>query len=559
MKMKTIKQITIIAIFSFIAWSCEQENVMKVDPTAVAPTAPSGSAGSADFTKFSAMGGSFEAGFMDGTLYTNGQKNSLAAMVASQINYTRDAATQAAYTFNQPDINSDNGYVNAGDDGIPGTADDNGRTYLTQSASTGAIGIGFADGDLASVVTPYAGDKTALNNFSFGNSVMGMYLTEYAGGPNPGANPALNPAYNAYYARFAAAPGVASPIAQFMGSAPSFFMVSLGTSDFVAYAARGGDINQAPKPDAATLGTYFAGILATPTGLVGANPIWKGVMSTVPDLLAMPYFHFIAYNAIPLDAASATAANAGFASFNGILTGAAGAGLLTTSEAAARQLTWAAGNNAILINDSTLTDLLPVWMALVGAGVIPADDLNMNGIPDAVEQLSPYRYARMATANDKPILSAQTVLGTAHPVYTTATIGVSWPLEDGYIMTAAELVEYETLRAAVNTSIKTYVAVANSTVALNPAGLNRVALVDLDGTFAAWASSSPIINNGVVVTYDFAPPTGMFSTDGIHLNARGYALLANKWIDAINSHFGSTIPAAKVGWYPGPALPVTVE
>ena len=198
MKMKTIKQLTIIAIFSFIAWSCEQETIMKVDPAATAAASPSGSAGSADFTKFSVMGGSFEAGFMDGALYTNGQKNSLAAMVATQINYTRSADDQATYTFNQPDINSENGYTGAGDDLSPGTADDAGRTYLCTSASTGETSVCRKPGDFASVVTPYAGDKTALNNFSFGNSVMAQYLTEYAGGPAP---PAPNPAYNAYFAR----------------------------------------------------------------------------------------------------------------------------------------------------------------------------------------------------------------------------------------------------------------------------------------------------------------------------------------------------------------------
>ena len=165
----------------------------------------------------------------------------------------------------------------------------------------------------------------------------------------------------------------------------------------------------------------------------------------------------------------------------------------------------------------------------------------------------------MAVATDKAVLGAQPVLGVAHPVYTTAAIGVSWPLEDQYILTGPELVEYETARATLNATIKAQVAAVNASVALNPAGLNRVALADLDGIFAAWASSSPIVDNGVVVTYDFSPPTGMWSSDGIHPNARGYALFANKWIEAINSHFGSTVPLAKVGWYPGPSLPETVN
>jgi len=71
--------------------------------------------------------------------------------------------------------------------------------------------------------------------------------------------------------------------------------------------------------------------------------------------------------------------------------------------------------------------------------------------------------------------------------------------------------------------------------------------------------SSPFTNNNVVVTYDFAPPTGMWSTDGIHPNARGYALVANKFIAAINDKFGASVPSAMVGSYTGAALPVTVN
>ena len=56
-------------------------------------------------------------------------------------------------TFNQPDINSENGYLGPGPDGVAGTSDDQGKTYLTISASTGAIGIDFSQGDAASVAT----------------------------------------------------------------------------------------------------------------------------------------------------------------------------------------------------------------------------------------------------------------------------------------------------------------------------------------------------------------------------------------------------------------------
>ena len=542
--MKTIKQLTFIAIFSFIALSCEQESIMKIDPTAASAPTPSGTAGTADFTKFSAIGGSYVAGFTDGTLYTNGQKNSLAAIIANQINYTRSADAQATYTFNQPDINSENGFINVGADGLPNTPDDNGRMYLGTSASTGETGLYFKQpGDAAAMQTPYAGDKIALNNFAFGNSVLGHFVSTETGGPNP-----LHPLFNPFYARFGAA-GSASPLTQFLGTAPSFWMAWLGASDFVGYAAKGGDVAQAPKPDGATLSVIWGQAL---TAMISSNQVAKGIVGTVPDILALPYFNFIVSNAIPLDAANAAALNAQLgAGFNGSLNGLAGAAMLSAAEAAQRQLTWSAGQNYLLMNDSSLTDLGPLWDVLVGAAQMSAAQR---------AGLEPYRFARQATDNDKAVLAAQGVLGlpnTAIPG--DPTWGVSWPLSDEHVLTATELVEFETARATLNAGIKAKVKELNENVVINSAGLNRLAMVDLDGTYAGWATNSPLSDNGVVVTYDFSPPTGMWSFDAVHPNARGYALLANKWIEAINAHFGSSIPKAQVGWYPGPALPEAVN
>ena len=298
--------------------------------------------------------------------------------------------------------------------------------------------------------------------------------------------------------------------------------------------------------------------------MISSNQVAKGIVGTVPDILALPYFNFIASDAIPLDAATATALNTQLGGgFNQLISAAAANGLgVSAAEATQRQLVWKEGQNNLLMNDSSLTDLFPVWSNLVAAGVLSADDLNGNTIPDAIEPLMPYRYARMATANDKAVLAAQGVLGlpnTAPGVNPPPVWGVSWPLSDEHVLTATELVEFETARATLNAGIKAKVKELNENVVINSAGLNRLALVDLDGTYAAWATNSPLSENGVVVTYDFMPPTGMWSFDAVHPNARGYALLANKWIDAINAHFGSTIPKAQVGWYPGPALPEAVN
>ena len=207
-----------------------------------------------------------------------------------------------------------------------------------------------------------------------------------------------------------------------------------------------------------------------------------------------------------------------------------------------RTLSWSVGANSILVEDETLTDLGPLWDALVGLGLLDA------GTRAALE---PFRMARQAFDGEILPLSAQVVIGVpVHPSMPTAVYGVTVPLPDQYFLTGGELVEFETARQTYNA------AVAGAVAAL---GGGRVAVADFNGYFESLAGASPFTNNNVVVTYDFAPPTGMWSTDGIHPNARGYALVANKFIAAINDKFGASVPSAMVGSYTGAALPVTVN
>lgn len=536
------KHIILTAIFTFAMFSCEQE-MLELNPY---PTpdggAVTGTSGSADFTKVATIGGSFTAGLMDGTLNDVGQSGSLGRMISVGLSNAGGSTT-----FNQPDINSVNGYLGPGPDGVPGTPDDQGKTYLTQSASTGAIGISFSEGDITSVLTPYAGDKAALNNFAFPNSVMAMFLTPAAGGPNVAANPA----YNSFFARFDNSGATVSPLGQFIGSGATFFMSWLGFSDFVAYSARGGDENQAPAPNSTELATYYQQALGA---MMTSNPVWKGVVGTVPDLLALPYFQFIVATAgvgptgiIPLDPTEDAATIAQLqglaAGFNQTVNGLAAQGALTAEEAAMRQLSWSGGGNSVLVNDESLTDLGPLWDQLVLANQIDAATR---------AQLEPYRLARQAISDSEILpLSAQTVLGVAvSPATPTAVWGVTVPLSDEYFLTAGELQMFETARATVNAAIVS---------AVTAVGDDRVAIADFNGYFEGLATAAPFAQMNTAVTYDFAPPTGMFSTDGIHPNARGYGLIANKFFAAINEKFGSTIPDLKVGNFVGAPLPVTVE
>ena len=522
--------LTLVLTVSFFA--CEQEQTEFKALPAPDMSSSSGESGSADFSKFVSIGGAYTAGFGDGGLLHSGlQPYSVGRMIAVQL-----AKAGGSSTFVQPDINSENGYFGAGDDGIPGTSDDEGRWFLSVSRSTGAQGISRAPGDFASVGTPYQGDMTAIQNFAVGKQTLGQFLV-----PNAAPYP-VNP----YYARFDASSGTVSSMAQMIGSGGTFFMAWLGAYDFLAHYARGGDENVFPEPTAATVvGPQFEQAVQA---MVAGNPTWKGVVGTVPDVLASPFFQLIDPAAsIPLDATDDAATLGQLAqlagAYNQTVDGFAAQSLITSTEAAMRKLSWSAGLNALLVFDADLTDLGPYWDGMVLANQITAAQRAM---------LEPYKQARMAKDGEIAHLLASTVIGNnvVEGDPTMGVWGVSAPLPDVYFLTGSELTYLETQRLTFNGMIKQAVATY---------GDGRIAVADFDGFFANLAGTMPATIDGTVVTYSFLPPTGMWSVDGLLPNGRGYTLMANKFIDAINNTFGATVPHGSPGDVPGTRLPATVD
>jgi lysophospholipase L1-like esterase len=102
------------------------------------------------------------------------------------------------------------------------------------------------------------------------------------------------------------------------------------------------------------------------------------------------------------------------------------------------------------------------------------------------------------------------------------------PLTDGQVLSAAEVATIRARLQAYNTIIST---VANE---------KGAALVDENARLTQLATGGVIVGG---VTYSSAFLTGgIFSYDGVHPTAFGYALLANDFIDAINDKFGGDIP-----------------
>ncbi len=525
--MKKFKILYILPLALLITISCEQEPITLEPPTPVEVIPPTGSKGTADFTKFVAIGNSLTAGYQSGALFNEGQQNSLPLIMSKQFSI----AQGTPLAFNQPDINSVNGYF-----GVAGTkvlgrlilfdADGAGpRTVAPAPAGSVGMPAPYTGGDLP---TAYTGDKTKLNNFGVPGILLGQALTPLTGTrPIP---PATNPAYNALYERFASNPGTSTILGDAIAAQPSFFMFDLGNNDVLGYATGGGS-NPAIFTSVANFQAQYGGAIAT---LLGTLPNAKGVVANIPDVTTIPFFLTVTWNVIALDAATAATLTTNLANgYNAFLDGMKAGGFITQAEADKRKLTYILGKNGVLLTDETLTDLSPY----------------MNANP-ATKPLLPYARARQATAADLITLSAGGILGTALPGSGgTAVYGVSFPVTDQYVLIPTEISEIKDRTIAFNNIIKG-IADANST---------RLAFADVNATFTALVTNKAGVYNGVTITPNFAPPTGVFSEDGVHPNSRGYSFMANVIIDAINAKFGATIPKASIADYKGTGLPVSAQ
>ncbi|MBC8034979.1 MAG: hypothetical protein H7Y03_12580, partial [Chitinophagaceae bacterium] len=280
-------------IAATLVFSCEQE-IAELQP----PAEPSGEPGNADFTKFVSIGNSLTAGYQASALFTEGQNNSYPSIMAKQF-----AFVSVNDEFNQPDINSANGYssVDAATGAILGRLilfDPDGTTdpedpdgcvipsrdpgpsasgtpartvTCPSSVSTPAVPAPYNTADLPAAFT---GDKTKLNNFGVPGILLAQVITPLTGGPSTG-----NPAFNALYQRFASIPGTSTILGDALAASPTFFSFWLGNNDVLGYATTGGvgTIPLTPVDGAAGVGfkaTYEAAIAQ----LLGANASVNGIV-----------------------------------------------------------------------------------------------------------------------------------------------------------------------------------------------------------------------------------------------------------------------------------------
>lgn len=542
-----------IASLLIVGASCEQELIDNsaspcpsddpsiICPEAEEPACPAGaSAGTANFTKFVAMGTSYTAGFQAGALFNAGQANSLAAILADRF------ACVGGGAFNQPSINSENGFnifvtpnpiINGANITVLGRLKLQGTPPRPSPVLAGNEAIpnptlnpGFM----------YAGNKATLNNFAVQAITTAQILTPATGNwgnPNPAAG------FSPFYGRFASSPGSSTILGDAITADGTFFMFWHGMDDFMLYAAFGGDATKAPLvPLDGAPGVGFANTYAYAVSqILSSDANIKGVLGNFPSIFAMPHFTSVTWNAVPLSSEQAAAASAGYAGYNQILDALKGAPFnYNAAEMDARKISFVGGNNSFVIVDETLNDLGDEFDMLQGAGMISAAQR---------AALVPLEQVRKTTATDIIPLSTGSVLGTlADPANPASVRGVGVPLGDQYALIPSEIAEIEARRTAFNNVV--------SQVAANPSFSARLALADVNAALSAFVTAKAAIANDITVTPNINPPTGIYSEDGLHPNSRGYAFIANIFIDAINAKFSATVPKADLSKYSATGLPI---
>ena len=133
----------------------------------------------------------------------------------------------------------------------------------------------------------------------------------------------------------------------------------------------------------------------------------------------------------------------------------------------------------------------------------------------------------LLTPFDRVLLTARAELvqGKGIPVQAG---GTGQPLSDGVVLSAAEIATISARITAYNNIIR------------SEATRVGAAFVDANSVFNDVATNGVNVG-GITFTENFLTG-GVFSYDGVHPTAFGYAFVANLFIDAINDQFGGDVP-----------------
>lgn len=352
----------------------------------------------------------------------------------------------------------------------------------------------------AGTLSPLAPVGYAVNNFGVPGAKSYHLLAPGYG--NPANLLTVPPTANPYFVRFASSTAT-SVVADAAAANASFFSLWIGNNDVLGYATAGGEGNI--LGEVITPAPMFNGAMDMIVTALTANGA-KGVMANIPDVTDVPFFTTVPYNGLYIDDATAQALNGAYAQV----------------EAAIQQMgvpgfkynfTFKAGYNAFVIEDrefpiAALPKAFKVRQAVEGELILltlPQDSLKCHGM------------GSFSLANSKP-----------------------FGIPAKFVLDAAEVANIKNAVAGFNTKLKEL------------ADAKGLAFVDMNANLKNLKSG--MYFDGQMFTTKFVTG-GVFSLDGIHLNAQGNAIVSNYFIDAINAKYNSIIPKVEITSYPGLKFP----
>ncbi len=524
--MKNLYNKLTLLLFTAVLFACSSEDELVEDWIEVnEPTAPS--TGDLDLSNYVAVGNSLTAGFADGALYPEGQEASFPNILATQF------LSAGGGAFVQPDISSGNGFGGLSGSAARGKSFIDLEAALAAIAGTGSFGdvIQFTEGTF---LTQSSNTGSSLNNFGVPGARVVDLTTPGYGFPDVG-----NPFYNA----FASDPSSSSILNDAVSADASFFTLWIGSNDVLGYATAGGDEDIATITSAADFQTEYATVLASLTA-DGA----QGIVLNVPPVTIIPFFQTVTslnggVKVLPagsIDEPTAAFLNslAAYGQYNAGLDQMVALSNITQEEADFRYISFTGDvANSPVITDESLTDLSAFGLESIRQAQVVAATGQSDLFP----------------------LTALSVIGTlADENDPNSVYGVGEPVPDSFTFTMDEQVQAITAYA-------TYNVIIDGIVDANP----NVTLVDVRPLFADMygltaAQAGPLgLNLGAAAEAAADGELGIevgginlvplslsqeelynsvWSTDGVHPNARGAALIANEVIKAINTTYDATIP-----------------
>lgn len=511
------KLLALLAFSGVLFVSCSDDDD-ATDPGGGTPEPPiEYTSGSANLTTFVALGNSLTAGYSDQALFIEGQEASFPNMMAGSFSA-----------------------AGGGDFTIPFMADNlGGMTVLGDQVFPNRFVLNFATG--SPIPTPVSGtpatEATNVLAGPFNNMGIPGAKSFHLLAPGYGAAAAL-PAANPYFIRFASNPGT-TVLGDALAQSPTFFSLWIGANDVLLYAVTGGTgTDQTGNLEPGTYGLtdisdprVVGGSIRTILENLTAGGA-KGVIANIPDVSEIPFFTTVPF--APLDPTNPNFGplipdlNAQFGLLNQVFA------FLQVPERSIVFNTDSA--SALVIKDESLVDLSAQITAVLIANQVDAPTATILGML--------YGQARQATADDKILFTSQTVIGNLNqeafnmlvglgvPPQTAGQLsvnGITYPMEDQWVLIPDE-----------QTAIK------NATIAYNQAiaALAQqfdLAFVDADALYTLVRTEGITMSDGSVVTDQYATGGG-FSLDGVHPAPRGYAIIANEFIKAIESKYGAVLP-----------------